>query len=160
MIKGRHWATYGAVILERQRCPQCRSMCLVVDGRLQCGCEKKAEKENNKYIEQMSPCHGIRRRPPRAEQLKLLELQDNKCLYCGKKFGTRYVHPDYGPSCLTIHWDHRIPFVYTQSNYGFVAACNVCNSIKSYLMFDTIEEVKNWVSERVKQKGIEYDTED
>mgnify|MGYP001564616118 CR=1 FL=1 len=70
-----------------------------------------------------------------------------RCVYCGGFAEAR---------------DHIIPrsFICREGNSGFddvnniVAACGRCNSFKSNKIFDTIEEIKNYLFERYCNKYI------
>ena len=56
---------------------------------------------------------------------------------------------------LKLNWDHFVPYSYSYNNkkVNFVAACHVCNGIKSNKMFDTVKEIKDYVSYQRKKKG-------
>jgi len=56
-------------------------------------------------------------------------------------------------------WDHYIPYAYSQNNYpyNFVAACALCNGIKSSHLFDTLEEAIEYVKRRRAKKGVTKD---
>ncbi len=56
---------------------------------------------------------------------------------------------------LKVCWDHRIPFAYSQDNraLNFVAACQICNGIKSSLMFERLEDARGYIYRRLQKKG-------
>ena len=87
----------------------------------------------------------------------MTSVQDNKCLYCDKEFGTPYERNNK-VRFTKVHYDHLIPYSYSQScdNKDFVASCNICNHIKYNLMFDTVEEVFRYVEYNRKKKGYKY----
>lgn len=128
-------------------------MTLVVKGIKQC-CDTPVEETS---LSSKVMCGGIRRKKPNSGEIeKILTLQDNKCLYCRKPFGTPYVRN--GKISMTkLCFDHLIPYSYAQSNRNnFVAACNICNGIKSNLMFVSVEEAYHYVEHRRKKKGYTY----
>ena len=110
----------------------------------------------DKY-KRMSSAAGIRKKPTARQQRELLEKQENKCFYCGRELGSMYER-DGKIKYLRTHFDHRLPFSYLQGNPEeiFVAACHICNSIKSNKMFHSREEVVDYVTWRAKKKGIAF----
>jgi 5-methylcytosine-specific restriction endonuclease McrA len=89
-------------------------------------------------------------------QKKILEVQNKKCLYCEKQFGDLYMKNGKVRQ-LKIQWDHLIPYSYSKENkFNFVAACNICNQIKSNKIFNTVEEVFHYVRYHREKKGIQY----
>lgn len=75
----------------------------------------------------------------------ILKRQDNKCLYCGTPF--IYEAP---------HFDHFIPlsFLRRSSLENFVAACQLCNNIKSDKVFDSLEDVRKHIRVRRIGRGL------
>lgn len=69
---------------------------------------------------------------------------------------------------LRLNWDHFVPFAYgrTNASANWVAACHVCNGIKSCRVFDTVLEAQEYIRERwaakgyALERGIEYEAED
>ena len=97
-----------------------------------------------------------RKGPGLREKREILSRQDNKCLYCGSEFGTPIWSERHGKVLFTnIHWDHFVPYCYSYNNkrVNFVAACSVCNLIKSSKMFETLTEAKNYILYQRKRKG-------
>lgn len=156
MIKNKHYAFYGTTRMVRMYCKECNGMTLVVDNKKQC-CDKSLSKDKGGIPEYMSSTFIKRRIPSKHRQAQILELQQNKCLYCDKPFGTIYVRK--GKLLFTkIHFDHLVPYSYTQSckDSEFVAACNICNNIKSNKMFETVEEVFHYVNYNRKKRDYLY----
>ncbi len=92
---------------------------------------------------------GRRARPTKAIQEQILAEQDNRCFYCGATFGD--VASRYGSLvAVKVAWDHALPFSYSQRNpeANWVAACSVCNSIKSNHVFDSIDDARRCIRER------------
>lgn len=143
---------YGNTALKRQRCGKCRTTAIVLDGEIQC-CGRKVEEKARTY-RQMSPPVFKRRTPSQQEQLRILSEQDNRCLYCGLHFGTKMFR---GAKILelAVRWDHYIPFSVTANNsaQNFVAACQVCNGIKSSRIFESLEEARKHIFRQREKKG-------
>jgi 5-methylcytosine-specific restriction endonuclease McrA len=156
MIKKKHLAIYGSIKLQRMYCKKCKDMALVVDNKLLC-CNSDVGNKLQKGIEIIVNGEQ-RKRPGLAEQEKILKIQNNKCLYCNKPFGTMYVREGKNYVRYTqIHYDHLIPYSYCKQNKNnFVAACNICNSIKYNKMFNTVEEAFYYVEYNRKKKGYIY----
>jgi hypothetical protein len=82
-----------------------------------------------------------RRKCPTDRKRWLLNHQRFVCAYCAIPFGSVVLRR--GRLSLTsVHFDHFVPHAYLNNNPvgNWVAACNVCNSIKSSLMFDSVEQ--------------------
>lgn len=150
-----HIALYGSVQIQRVYCKQCETNAFVIKG-LQACCDEPVKQQPKKF-KIVSVNHGVRKKPSATVKAAILKIQDNKCLYCNKEFGTYYER--YNKISRTkLHFDHLAPFSYTQNNtkYGFVAACHICNSIKSNKVFNTVEEVFHYVNYNRQKKGYKY----
>jgi len=77
---------------------------------------------------------------------KCLDKQENRCFYCKEEFDS-IITRNGKPLKLKLVWDHMVPYSYFQTNpdNNFVAACHVCNSIKSNKMFNTVEETIEFI---------------
>jgi len=109
----------------------------------------------------MSQAQDRRKAPTAAERQMILELQGNRCLYCEMLFGAA-VERKGRLIFLKVNWDHFVPFAYTQNNYAynFVAACQICNGIKSSMTFKTVEEAKVYIAATRLLKGIREDRDE
>jgi HNH endonuclease len=88
------------------------------------------------------------------EKYAILISQRGCCIYCGKPLdGSTYRKGKIVE--LELQWDHAIPRALRiiDGEYNIVASCNICNQIKSDLIFDTVREARDWISERRRQKG-------
>jgi HNH endonuclease len=95
-----------------------------------------------------------RRKPEKAVQDRILGRQDGRCLYCGHRFGdTVWRHGQ--PVTLRLNWDHLIPYAYLAANPddNWAAACHVCNGIKSSLIFQSVEDARDYILDRAARKG-------
>ena len=59
---------------------------------------------------------------------------------------------------IKVNWDHQLPYAFSQNNAtsNFVAACHVCNGIKSDRLFKTVEEAQLYLAQKRKQKGYDF----
>jgi 5-methylcytosine-specific restriction endonuclease McrA len=155
MGKKGHIGIYGSIKIQRVYCNECKGMTMVIDNKKQC-CGKSPDYDMNGYHIIAAP-NGKRSYPRKRIRDKILLLQNDKCLYCGKPFGTMYERN--GKVLFTkLCWDHKVPFSYTQNNEteNWAAACHICNGIKYNKMFNTVEEVIEYVADRRKKKGYVY----
>lgn len=85
-----------------------------------------------------------RKKCPAVVQADILIEQDNRCLYCGLRFGDLVVRKGNDWQWLEINWDHFVPHAYSQANPhdGWVAACHLCNTYKASLMFEDVAGVR------------------
>lgn len=97
---------------------------------------------------------GRRRPPPKSTRDAVLERQENRCLYCGGEFGG-WASRHGKLVAVRIAWDHSVPFSYLQRNpdSNWVAACTVCNGIKSNLIFDSLIEAQDFIKHQRHIKG-------
>lgn len=149
-----HYVQYGNVILKRTYCLHCKSYTIVLDGKKECCGELFEEKCNKiKIIVQ-----------PRRKRIDLSELQketinekqDFKCYYCNNLLGYYYIRKEKVLKS-SIHYDHIEPFCHSHNNkiYNFVASCNICNHIKSDKIFDNMDDLMNYITNKYKLKKIE-----
>ena len=147
-------AIYGSVGLKRVYCDYCKRMAFVIDGRKQC-CDRK-ESTAIESCYKMSDSYSKRKHYSPAVVKKIIEKQNNLCLYCGNEFGYLYFR-DNKIIKSTIHIDHLSPFSFSLDNGmgNLRASCNLCNLFKTDKIFDSIGEVKEYVIKKREQKGIE-----
>lgn len=98
-----------------------------------------------------------RKGPGRKEQERVLSEQDGRCLYCLKRLGSLGKRKDKRIA-LKLNWDHQIPIAYAYDNSGknFCAACHVCNSLKSSMIFNSLDEARVYLLEARKEKGYDW----
>lgn len=147
-------AIYGNVPLQRAYCSECDSYAIVKNGILQC-CGNPCDITPLKY-ERMSNPDAVRKAPSKSAQDKILQDQEDCCFYCGVRFGS-VRHRDGKPFLIRIHWDHKLPYAYSQnnSNGNFVASCHVCNQMKSDKIFQTVDEAQIYLKN--KRNSRKYD---
>lgn len=88
------------------------------------------------------------------DKYAILISQRGCCIYCGNPLDG-FVYKRGNSIDLELEWDHAIPralrVINDESN--IVASCQICNSIKNDLVFDTIEEARGWIQERRRKDG-------
>lgn len=148
-----HMALYGNVAILRAWCPDCKDWSWVLDGKLAC-CDRENEHEPRYYKREVEP-EGKRKQPPKWMRDAQLEEQGGRCLYCEKVIGS-HIWRNGKRIKLRLHWDHLVPYSLTQNNnaVNFVAACHICNGIKSSHCFQTIDEARIYILDRWERKGI------
>lgn len=153
---GKHYALYGNVGILRQYCHKCKSMAFVIDKIMQC-CDSPVEHMSADRVSRVTNPRAKRQRPSGRAKVEILYKQSNRCLYCDVKFDTHFIHYRTGKiRKLSACWDHVVPYAYSQNNndLNFVAACSVCNGIKSSKLFETLEEARAYVQYNRAKKGI------
>lgn len=149
---------YGSIALERAKCPECSDWALVLDGKMAC-CDVVVFPGTG--IRRMSGSSGRRLKPSYSEQQHILASQHGRCFYCGTVFGDA-AYKDDTTRVLGPCWDHVEPFCWQSNNQllNFVAACSICNGIKSNKVFATYVEAIAYVWHRRKKKGWTSATEE
>jgi len=131
---------YGSTMMIRLYCSDCKAESLIIKGKFAC-CKRDARLEEvNKYKKKRETLSADpRARPPMKIRKKILYHQNYQCIYCGVSLrGKR-----------KIEFDHFIPYSYSASDkQNFVASCRDCNSIKTNLLFNSIEEARIHLLER------------
>lgn len=146
---------YGNVAIQRAYCYACGGTAFVIDGYLQC-CGRWWKHEPDRIKREVEPEYK-RRGPGLKEQRQILEAQDYRCIYCECAFHSIRFRRNR-PIRLRIEWDHDIPFAYSQNNHtsNFVAACQVCNGLKSDLIFKDLDEARIRLRMRRAEKGFDF----
>ena len=153
----KHYAKYGNTILKRIKCEDCKRYAFVIDGIIQC-CDRKLEEFKTHKAKVMSCATNKRKGLSLKAKRDVLEKQKNRCLYCGYEFkDILWNNHRYKFYTVEVRWDHFSPFSYSYNNKhnNFVASCQICNKIKTNLMFETVEEVRDYVKYRRAKRGYE-----
>src|SRR4029077_14931424 len=148
-----HIAMYGNIGIERRYCVDCKRFAFVIDRKIQC-CDALVESVPTKTCKRMSVTPPGRNIPKVKERERILKEQNNSCFWCDRRFGcTVWRHNKR--IVLRIEGDHYVPYVYSQDNRpsNFVAACQVCNKIKSCLMLPSAEEFRVHIQSKRTEKG-------
>lgn len=142
-----HLALYGTLGIVRTYCQECQRTCLVIDNVKQC-CDQPME-GYAKGVRRIVGTEPKRKQPNKWQKEAILEEQDYRCLYCGRRFGA--VITLRGKTFqLRLQWDHVLPFIQTHNNDvdNFAASCHVCNYYKRDRIFTDLEEARIYVAER------------
>jgi hypothetical protein len=152
--RSKYVGLYGNVAIQKGECPECLTTAFILEGRYACCGRRYGGDTPDRYKREVS-AWDRRKKPKKEDQDKVLSIQDNRCIYCGVEFG-KHVIRNGRAICLKINWDHFVPYSYSQNNYShnFVAACHICNSLKSNLCFKTLDEAQIYIQDKRTQKGI------
>lgn len=110
---------------------------------------------------QMAAAAPRRKRPSKPKQRELLDKQENRCLYCDQEFYSARTQTQHGREVvvvLTVVWDHAEPYCFGHNNHAenFVAACQVCNSIKAGKVFENLDTAREYIRQRREAKGYDF----
>ena len=154
-------AVYGSIAMRREFCPSCEEWALVSSSEMAC-CGATPPTTPSRGIRRMTLATGHRKIPTVQEQREILARQKDRCFYCGSVFGDLAHCEGRADRWVKINWDHVEPFCWQSNNQtlNFVAACSVCNGIKSSKVFPTQEETIKYVWDRRKKKGWVSATEE
>jgi len=146
---------YGNVAIERGYCPDCESMAFIEKGRLAC-CGRAYGGKARRIKRETQP-EQRRHRPSVDQQREILARQDCRCIYCGQPFGAMHWR-DKKLLILTVEWDHDLPFCFSQNNdvSNFVAACQICNGLKSDHLFRGLEDAQAFLAVHRELKGYDF----
>jgi hypothetical protein len=131
--------------MKRLFCEQCQQFTLVVQRKYTC-CDKDEDFDPDTWKRECD-ADSTRAAPPKWVKEEILTRQDHRCLYCERLFGS-WAHRGKKAIQLQINWDHFSPYSYSRDNGdgNFVAACQICNGIKSNKLFDTLEQAKIYIA--------------
>jgi len=148
-------ALYGNVAIERGFCKKCGTTSFIKNGLFMC-CDTSTNEEPKRFHRESVAPPG-RKTPPQVEKEKILKEQEYRCFYCGVLFDSMRFRNGKSLT-IKVNWDHQLPFAFSQNNSSsnFVAACHVCNGIKSDRVFRTVEEAQVFLANKRKQKGYDF----
>lgn len=88
------------------------------------------------------------------EKYAILISQRGCCLYCGKPLDSVVFRKGESVD-LELQWDHAIPRAIRviDEEENIVASCQICNNIKNDLVFETVDEAREWIYKRRERKG-------
>lgn len=152
-MKRSYVAIYGNTAIPRAWCPECKDYSWVISGKIAC-CDRPMEKTPDRYKRESEP-EQHRKLPPKRLRDAQLEAQGHRCLYCERVFGS-HVWRKGKRIRLKINWDHLVPYSLTQDNSAnnFVAACHICNLLKSDHCFQTVDQARVHILMQWEKKGI------
>jgi hypothetical protein len=156
-------ALYGSRKIQREYCKECRSWAFVIENKIQCCDAVFNEAENKKFqVKRMTTLNKGRKRPSKEKIKQMLDIQNNRCIYCEIPFGTAFIHPRLDKLRFTcVCLDHFIPYSYLKDNKldNFLCACQICNGIKTNKMFDSVEDARAYIKYRRLRKGYDKEQE-
>lgn len=102
-----------------------------------------------------NPMAPRRKLPPWHIREDILNSQRKCCFYCGFPLEDWFLW-NGKPIFTKTQWDHLLPFSYSCSNNNdnFVAACQVCNGLKSSKVFETINELVTYVRQKRSERDL------
>lgn len=158
MKKVKVLVEYGKVALKRVFCNGCDSYTLVRDGKKIC-CGSPYYENYGEIVGFKRECEapgGARSCSPALRQ-RIIESQNHRCFYCDSML-SGYVKRDGQTIQLKTHIDHQVPWAWIKNTteQNLVAACHVCNHIKSSLMFSTLQECKDYIAAQRLKKGYNF----
>lgn len=148
-----HYGLYGQVAIERAYCESCGTWAFVIDGRFKC-CDERYLDESVTKTRRISDVALVRSGPTARYRKRQLSEQHYCCFYCDRRFGSTLWRRQK-QIVLRVNWDHINPWVYSLDNkdINFVAACQICNGLKSSHVFGSLDEVRTFLHERIIEKG-------
>ena len=83
------------------------------------------------------------------------EKQGHVCLYCQLPFGT-VVSTRTGDKTQTPVADHYVPVAWynMRSEDNIVAACQICNTLKADILFESVQEAWRYIAQKRVAKRI------
>lgn len=141
-----HVALYGRIRMLRSWCDSCDSWAFVQGGKMACCGEPHVGDPARFRRMSESPPRSV---PSREDQRLILAIQENRCFYCQRLFGS-VVYIKNRRRVLSVNWDHMVPWSYSGDNSpkNFVAACRLCNSWKGSIMFQSVDEARVYLNGR------------
>lgn len=137
---------YGNVQILKDICPDCEVYSFIIDNKF-VYCDLVAEKIKPQKTVRAAETAGLRTPPATSKKAAFSTSKSTLFLLPVLWLGKHVV--------LLVRWDHMVPYSYRQTADGkaFVAACQICNGLKGSKMFDTVEEVIEFVQTK-KQKHV------
>ncbi len=142
---------YGRVCIQSEMCPVCQREAFVFSNVMSC-CGLRIEGKPKGW-KRMTDCAGKRVRLGHRERLAIIAKQNGRCIYCSIPFATPiYRHAKRVRK--TIEFDHFVPYSYAGNGHrdNIVAACSICNRIKSWFMFNNLDECIQYIDGQWKVK--------
>jgi len=159
-MDGVHEVFYGSVSFLRGRCPLCKKISLISDGKFLC-CGKLVDTENVCIEATVRIAEGEYRKRPfsKAFRQRLLEKQGGRCYWCGHLIENGWYIRRGKWYKLKPHVDHYVAWVYSRDSTddNLVVSCNVCNSLKNSKIFDTEAELREYLWKQRQKKGVIFD---
>ena len=90
-----------------------------------------------------------------SERKEKVKVQRERCIYCSHKFGSSVFDRHGNEIVVRVRYDHFEPFRLRENNAkeNIFAACQICNSMKSDFLFDTLHDVRKYVEQKWREAG-------
>lgn len=149
-----HLAVFGNVAIRRVFCSDCEGFSLVDKNNRKLCCDALDVTEPKRIKRVVTP-EQSRKRPSLEHRKAVLAAQNDCCAYCDRAFGSTVAYKSK-TTRLRPHWDHLVPYSFQQNNAddNFVAACHVCNSRKSSLIFQTMDEARVHLQNLIHERDL------
>ncbi|MDI6786904.1 MAG: HNH endonuclease signature motif containing protein [Planctomycetota bacterium] len=149
-------ALYSNIAMLKGFCPNCKGYYFVRDGKLAC-CGENIEIPKNEIIKRMSETTNQRYFSCKDKKA-VMEQQKGCCVYCGIDLTGYYWDVKKSKYVKVIpHYDHFRAWMYNQNSEktNLIVSCGVCNLLKTSRYFATLQEARDYVLLRRKDKGID-----
>jgi hypothetical protein len=144
---------YGETLLIRGYCKKCHQVSFIIDGYFSCCGNAAPFPTKINYRREATTTK--RMYCPKKIKEQLLIKQFNRCIWCGYEFTDILYNYKTDKTCvLEPIYDHKIPFSYSGNLLdNWVAACSICNGIKSNKYFPNYKEAYQFIGKRRIQNG-------
>jgi 5-methylcytosine-specific restriction endonuclease McrA len=144
----------GGVALLRAYCGFCEEYVLLEPDAPECPhCNTPIIQKKKRAVRTIAAPQR-RRKPNFRTQDRILREQTQKCYWCGRSFGSKV---NYNNELIELkaEFDHVIPYAYCSHNgkENFVAACQLCNHWKGAKVFQTEDEIAEYLWEKWNEAG-------
>jgi len=154
-------AVYGKVRLRQSICRECKSKFFILDNKQNTFyCEDCLSDFNNKKLSHSQNPKIIyhlrnnrRRYIPKKVRFEIYKRDNYKCIYCGKDLYDDFL---IGTGKITV--DHFVPYSVDRGGAIFdnlFTACKRCNCSKFSTLFNSLEEVREYLKSRGKIENAE-----
>ncbi len=146
---------YGSVILMKAKCPACGSLSIVLDGKSAC-CDVALEAPDRYRTKREGEGEDRRSRIPQSLREEIIRSQGFRCIYCMQRLdGAAFNKFRNKTVALRIHIDHFICWKFSRDNSyeNLLAACHICNGIKSDYLFENFLECQDFILHRRAARG-------
>ncbi len=146
---------YGSVVLMKAKCPACGSLSIVLDEKSAC-CDVPIVRPDRFRSKREGLGEDKRSRIPQSVREQIIKSQGSRCIYCMQRLdGAAFNRIRNKAVALRVHIDHFICWKFSRDNSydNLLAACHICNGIKSDYLFESFLECQNFILHRRAQRG-------
>ena len=142
---------YGSVAMLRAYCPSCESYSFIQEGKFVCCNLPFGDIPEKEVTKRVSAGENKRSHISLKIKKRVLEGQDNRCIYCDVELGSVVWDGKYGRMRqVKTHFDHFIAWVNTRDNHeeNIFASCSLCNAIKHDKYFKDVVSAREFILSR------------